>query len=45
MPYSMTGFAALKQQFDNYVIDIKVKSLNGKSLDLSLKGDRTIQNF
>lgn len=45
MPYSMTGFAALKQQFENYVIDIKVKSLNGKSLDLSLKGDRTIQNF
>lgn len=45
MPYSMTGFASLKQQFENYDIDIKIKSLNGKSLDLSIKGDRNIQNF
>lgn len=45
MPYSMTGFASLKQQFENYDIDIKIKSLNGKSLDMSVKGDRSIQNF
>lgn len=45
MPYSMTGFASIKQQFENYDIDIKVKSLNGKALELSVKGDKSIQNF
>lgn len=45
MPYSMTGFASIKQQFENYDIDIKIKSLNSKALDLSVKGDRSIQNF
>ncbi|MEZ0323539.1 MAG: DUF1732 domain-containing protein [Hydrogenothermaceae bacterium] len=45
MPYSMTGFVSLKESFEEYDIDIKVKSLNGKSLELSLKGDKTVQNF
>ncbi|MCX7760231.1 MAG: DUF1732 domain-containing protein [Hydrogenothermaceae bacterium] len=45
MPYSMTGFVSLKKNFQDYDIDIKVKSLNGKILELSLKGDKTVQNF
>lgn len=45
MPYSMTGFVSLKRRFDAYDIDVKIKSLNGKSLDISVKGDRTVQNF
>lgn len=45
MPYSMTGFVSLKECFEDYEIDIKLKSLNGKSLEISLKGDKLIQNF
>lgn len=45
MPYSMTGFVSLKECFEDYEIDIKLKSLNGKSLEISLKGDKLVQNF
>ena len=40
MPYSMTGFAFVKKVFDDYEVNIKVKSLNNKSIDISIKGDK-----
>lgn len=42
MPYSMTGFAFVKKVFDDYEINIKVKSLNNKSIDISIKGDKNV---
>ncbi|WP_299238093.1 YicC/YloC family endoribonuclease [Sulfurihydrogenibium sp.] len=42
MPYSMTGFAFVKKAFDDYEINIKVKSLNNKSIDISIKGDKNV---
>lgn len=45
MPYSMTGFVSVKKSFEDYDVDVKVKSLNGKSLEVSLKGDRSVVTF
>ena len=42
MPYSMTGFAFVKKVFDDYELNIKVKSLNNKSIDISIKGDKNV---
>jgi uncharacterized protein (TIGR00255 family) len=42
MPYSMTGFAFVKKVFDDYEVNIKVKSLNNKLIDISIKGDKNI---
>jgi len=42
MPYSMTGFAFVKKVFDGYEVNIKVKSLNNKSIDISIKGDKNV---
>jgi len=42
MPYSMTGFAFVKKMFDDYEVNIKVKSLNNKSIDISIKGDKNV---
>jgi len=42
MPYSMTGFAFVKKVFDDYEVNIKVKSLNNKSIDISIKGDKNV---
>lgn len=42
MPYSMTGFAFVKKVFDDYEVNIKVKSLNSKSIDISIKGDKNV---
>jgi uncharacterized protein (TIGR00255 family) len=38
----MTGFAFVKKAFDDYEINIKVKSLNNKSIDISIKGDKNV---
>jgi uncharacterized protein (TIGR00255 family) len=38
----MTGFAFVKKVFDDYEINIKVKSLNNKSIDISIKGDKNV---
>lgn len=45
MPHSMTGFVSLKENFGDYDIDVKVKSLNGRSLEVNLKGDKTVVNL
>jgi conserved hypothetical protein TIGR00255 len=42
MPYSMTGFAFVKKVLDDYEVNIKVKSLNNKSIDISIKGDKNV---
>jgi uncharacterized protein (TIGR00255 family) len=38
----MTGFAFVKKVFDDYEVNIKVKSLNNKSIDISIKGDKNV---
>jgi uncharacterized protein (TIGR00255 family) len=38
----MTGFAFVKKVFDDYEVNIKVKSLNSKSIDISIKGDKNV---
>jgi len=38
----MTGFAFVKKVFDDYELNIKVKSLNNKSIDISIKGDKNV---
>jgi uncharacterized protein (TIGR00255 family) len=38
----MTGFAFVKKVFDGYEVNIKVKSLNNKSIDISIKGDKNV---
>jgi len=38
----MTGFAFVKKMFDDYEVNIKVKSLNNKSIDISIKGDKNV---
>ncbi|MCX7738458.1 MAG: YicC family protein [Hydrogenothermaceae bacterium] len=45
MPYSMTGFVSVKKSFEDCDVDVKVKSLNGKFLEVSLKGDRSVVTF
>lgn len=45
MPYSMTGFATIKKSFDGYDVDIKIKSLNNKSIDISIKGDKSVFTY
>ncbi len=42
MPYSMTGFAFVKKMLDDYEVNIRVKSLNNKSIDISIKGDKNV---
>jgi uncharacterized protein (TIGR00255 family) len=38
----MTGFAFVKKVLDDYEVNIKVKSLNNKSIDISIKGDKNV---
>ncbi len=45
MPYSMTGFSTVKKSFDGYDIDIKLKSLNNKGIDISIKGDKNTLTY
>ncbi len=45
MPYSMTGFAYITQDFDDYEISVRIKSLNGKGMDISVKGHRDLIVF
>ncbi len=45
MPYSMTGFSTVKRSFDGYELDIKVKSLNSKGIDISIKGDKNVFTY
>ncbi len=45
MPYSMTGFAYKSVESDEYELTIRMKSLNGKGLDISIKGNRDIVTF
>jgi len=45
MPKSMTGFGYGKINFEDLEIEIRAKSVNGKGLDISIKGDRDITFF
>ena len=45
MPKSMTGFAYIVEPKDNYDIEVRIKSLNNKGFDLSIKGARDILFF
>jgi len=45
MPYSMTGFGYATQDFDDYQIEVKIKSLNNKGIDISVKGAKDILFF
>lgn len=45
MPRSMTGFANSVLSTDSYEIEVRIKSLNGRGLELSLKGSKDILFF
>lgn len=45
MPYSMTGFGYSVKNFDEYEIEVRIKSLNHKGIDISVKGPRDIVFF
>ena len=45
MARSMTGFGYGKLDLDDMEIEIKARSVNGKGLDVSVKGDRDITFF
>ncbi len=45
MPYSMTGFAYVSKSFDQYEISVRMKSVNNKGLDISVKGPRDVIPF
>ncbi|WP_457642039.1 YicC/YloC family endoribonuclease [Persephonella sp.] len=45
MPYSMTGFSYVTQDFEEYEISVRMKSLNNKGIDLSIKGPRDVMIF
>ncbi len=45
MPYSMTGFAYVSKSFDQYEISVRMKSVNNKGIDISVKGSRDIIPF
>ncbi|GAB6071883.1 YicC family protein [Venenivibrio stagnispumantis] len=42
MPYSMTGFSFIKKNIDNCEISVKIKSVNNKGIDISIKGNKDI---
>ncbi len=45
MPYSMTGFGYTVKSYDEYQIEVRIKSLNNKGIDISVKGPRDILFF
>ena len=45
MPYSMTGFGYAIKNFDEYEIEVRIKSVNNKGIDISIKGPREILFF
>ncbi|WP_457635962.1 YicC/YloC family endoribonuclease [Persephonella sp.] len=45
MPYSMTGFGYTVKSYDEYQIEVRIKSLNNKGIDISVKGPREILFF
>ncbi|WP_457640210.1 YicC/YloC family endoribonuclease [Persephonella sp.] len=45
MPYSMTGFGYTTKNFDEYDIEVRVKSLNNRGIDISIKGPKEILFF
>ena len=45
MPKSMTGFANSTLSTDSYEVEVRIKSLNGRGLDLSIKGSKDILFF
>ena len=45
MPYSMTGFGYASKDFGDYEISVRIKSVNNKSIDISIKGPKDILFF
>ncbi len=45
MPYSMTGFGYAVKDFQEYEITVRIKSVNNKGIDISIKGPRDILFF
>ena len=45
MPYSMTGIGFSDLSADNYEVSLRMKSVNGKGLDISIKGSKEILFF
>ena len=45
MPYSMTGFAFAEETFGDLDVSIKIKSVNNKGIDISVKAPRDILFF
>ena len=45
MPYSMTGFAFAEKNFEDLDVSIKIKSVNNKGIDISVKAPRDILFF
>ncbi len=45
MPYSMTGFGYAVENFDEYEIEIRIKSLNNRGMDISIKGPKELLFF
>ncbi len=45
MPYSMTGFGYVVKDFNDYEITVRIKSVNNKGIDISIKGPRDILFF
>ncbi|NPA58325.1 MAG: YicC family protein, partial [Aquificae bacterium] len=45
MPYSMTGFGYTVKSYGDYDIEVRIKSLNNRGIDISIKGPREILFF
>ncbi len=45
MPYSMTGFGYAVESFDEYEIEVRIKSLNNRGVDISVKGPKELLFF
>ncbi|WP_456383884.1 YicC/YloC family endoribonuclease [Persephonella sp.] len=45
MPYSMTGFGYTVKSYEDYDIEVRIKSLNNRGMDISIKGPRDVLFF
>lgn len=45
MTYSMTGYAAFEQAFDNSILSLELRAVNSRYLDLYFKLDDTLKNL
>ena len=45
MPYSMTGFGYVQKSSDDTDVIVKIRSVNNKGIDISVKAPRDILFF